>query len=140
MLNLLVMAFYGGAMPVRADALAAAGYAAPPGSVVLGSKDIVVQSTPLTLLSDWMVLAYGARTLIVSPGDLVALAGILYWLLCSYSIVERDSDDVISRHHGAVRPAHALVAGAERAAGPDTPGAAGRRQPDRRRKLVARSA
>src|SRR5262245_6608818 len=68
MLNLLVMAFHDGAMPVHAGVLAAAGLASPAGSVLWGSKDIVVHSAPLASLSDWVIFASGAHTLIASPG------------------------------------------------------------------------
>ena len=98
LLNLLVMAFHDGAMPVHAAVLTQAGYAAPPGAALLGSKDVVVQASPLALLSDWMVLSYGARTLIASPGDLIAVLGILYWLLFSHSTQERICHAVVSRH------------------------------------------
>jgi hypothetical protein len=98
MLNLLVMAFHDGAMPIQADVLTAAGGASPAGSVLWGSKDIVVHSAPLASLSDWMIFSSGAHTLIASPGDLIAAAGILYWLLFSRSIKEGLSHDVISRH------------------------------------------
>jgi hypothetical protein len=98
MLNLLVMAFYGGAMPVHVDLLAKASDAAPAGSVLLGSKDVVVQSAYLAPLSDWIVLLSGTRTIIASPGDLISVVGIVYWLLFSHPIKERDSHAVISRH------------------------------------------
>lgn len=97
MLNLLVMAFYGGAMPIRADVLAQLGHSVPHGSVMAGSKDVVVLSPYLALLSDWMVLLSGSRTLIVSPGDLIAVVGIVYWLLFSHSTKERVGYDVLSR-------------------------------------------
>jgi len=98
MLNLLAMAFHDGAMPIHADVLAQAGYPAPHGAALLGSKDVVVRAAPLALLSDWMVLSYGARTLIASPGDLLTVLGILYWLLFSHSTKERVCHAVVSRH------------------------------------------
>jgi hypothetical protein len=98
MLNLLVMAFHDGAMPIQADVLTAAGGASPAGSVLWGSKDIVVHSAPLASLSDWMIFSSGAHTLIASPGDLIAGAGILYWLLFSRSTKEGLTHDVISRY------------------------------------------
>jgi hypothetical protein len=98
MLNLLVMAFHDGAMPIRADVLAVVDTAAPVGALLWGSKDIVVHSAPLASLSDWMIFSAGARTLIASPGDLIAGAGILHWLLFSRSAKEGPSHDVISRH------------------------------------------
>lgn len=82
-LNLLVMAFYGGSMPIRADILAQGGAMAAPGTVLLGSKNVVVQSSPLWLLSDWIILSVGGWRLIASPGDLIAFVGIIWWLLLS---------------------------------------------------------
>ena len=98
MLNLLVMAFNDGAMPIHAAVLAAAGDGAPAGALLWGSKDVVVRSAPLAALSDWMIFSSGAHKLIASPGDLIAAAGILYWLLFSCSTKERHSHDGISRH------------------------------------------
>jgi hypothetical protein len=101
MLNFLAMAFHEGAMPVHLDVLLQAGYVAPPGATLLGSKDIVVHASPLGLLSDWIVLSLGERTLIVSPGDMLAVFGILYWLLSSYWSKERVYNAAISRYPSA---------------------------------------
>jgi hypothetical protein len=98
MLNLLVMAFHDGAMPIHTDLLVAAADAAPVGSVLWGSNDVVVHSAPLAPLSDWMIFSSGTRTLITSPGDMIAAGGILYWLLFSRSTKEGLSHDVISHH------------------------------------------
>jgi hypothetical protein len=98
MLNMLVMASYGGAMPIYSDVLAGVGHPLPHGSVMIGSKDVVVRSASLAPLSDWIVLLSGTRTIIASPGDLIAIAGIAYWLLFSHPIKEGDTHDVISRH------------------------------------------
>ena len=98
MLNLLPMAFHDGAMPVHASVLLEAGYVAQPGVALLGSKDVVVHASPLGMLSDWMVLSYGGQTLIASPGDVVAVIGLLYWLLWSRSNDERVCHAVVSRH------------------------------------------
>lgn len=81
-LNLLPMAFHGGAMPIHAATLAQFGDASVPGMLLAGSKDVVVASTPFALLSDWIVLP-SAITIVASPGDVVALLGILWWLLFS---------------------------------------------------------
>ena len=51
-LNLLVMGFHGGAMPIRADVLAAFGQVAAPGTILVGSKDVVIDTSALWLLSD----------------------------------------------------------------------------------------
>jgi Family of unknown function (DUF5317) len=97
MLNMLVMAFYGGAMPIHADTLAQLGHVVPHGSVMAGSKDVVIHSPSLALLTDWMVLLSGSRTIIASPGDLIAVVGIVYWLLFGHSTKERVRYDVLSR-------------------------------------------
>ncbi len=89
MLNLLVMACYGGAMPISTDVLAQLGHLAPHGVVMAGSKDVVIQSPNLALLSDWIILLSGSRIIVASPGDLIAVVGIAYWLLFSSSSKEK---------------------------------------------------
>jgi hypothetical protein len=84
MLNLLVMAFHGGAMPVHAATLAELGQPFAPGTLLMGSKDIVVQSATLWMLSDWLVLPAGVTTFVASPGDLIVLFGVVWWLLFSH--------------------------------------------------------
>lgn len=84
-MNLLVMAFHGGAMPIHAATLAQIGYSVAPGSLLMGSKDLVVQTATLGLLSDWLVLPAGATTFVASPGDLVVLIGVIWWLLFSHT-------------------------------------------------------
>src|SRR6476659_7624356 len=54
-MNLLIMAFHGGAMPIYADTLADIGHSFAPGTLLMGSKDVVVQSAALWSLSDWLV-------------------------------------------------------------------------------------
>jgi len=84
-LNLLVMGFHGGSMPVRADILLRAfGLAAAPGTILVGSKDVVIDASALWLLSDWIILSIGATKVIVSPGDLIIVAGVAWWLLFSH--------------------------------------------------------
>ena len=85
-------------MPIYSDVLAGVGHTLPHGSVMIGSKDVVVRSAYLAPLSDWIVLLSGTRTIIASPGDLIAIAGIAYWLLFSHPTKEGDTHDVISRH------------------------------------------
>jgi uncharacterized protein DUF5317 len=84
-MNMLAMAFHGGAMPVHASTLAALGQTIAPGTILAGSKDVVIQSSLLGLLADWLVIHIGSKAIIASPGDLLALAGITYWLLVSPS-------------------------------------------------------
>jgi Family of unknown function (DUF5317) len=88
-MNLVVMAFHGGAMPIQAEILARIGHSFVPGTLLMGSKDIVVQSAALWLLSDWLVLPAGATTFVASPGDLVVIVGVIWWLLLSHQ-EERD--------------------------------------------------
>jgi hypothetical protein len=83
-LNLLVMGWHGGSMPIRADVLASLGYAAAPGTVLVGSKDVVIDTSVLWLLSDWIILALGTKKVVVSPGDLLIVAGVVWWLLFSH--------------------------------------------------------
>lgn len=82
-LNMLAMAWHGGAMPVRADVLAELGYHVDAGALLAGSKDIVVHQSPLWLLSDWLPISTEFLTLIVSPGDILIAGGVLVWLLFS---------------------------------------------------------
>jgi Family of unknown function (DUF5317) len=89
-MNLLVMAFHGGAMPIHAETLARIGHTFAPGTLLMGSKDVVVESAVLWLLSDWLVLPAGATTYVVSPGDLVIIVGVIWWLLWSHPREERD--------------------------------------------------
>jgi len=89
-MNLLVMAFHGGAMPIRAETLAQIGHTFAPGTLLMGSKDVVVQSAMLWLLSDWLVLPAGATTYVASPGDVVVMVGVIWWLLFSHPREERN--------------------------------------------------
>lgn len=82
-MNLLVMAMHGGAMPVRADILADLGYHFDVGTLLAGSKDVVVHGSPFWMLSDWLAISTDLFTLLVSPGDLLIVGGILVWLLLS---------------------------------------------------------
>jgi hypothetical protein len=109
-LNLLVMGFHGGSMPVRADILRALGVVAAPGTVLVGSKDVVIDTSALWLLSDWIILSLRATKVIVSPGDLIIVAGVAWWLLFSHQ-PEKDQvhADIIDQTSLA-RTAHATVA------------------------------
>ena len=89
-MNLLVMAFHGGAMPIHAETLARIGYVFAPGTLLMGSKDVVVQSAALWMLSDWLVLPAGATTYVASPGDVVVMVGVIWWLLFSHPREERN--------------------------------------------------
>ena len=83
-MNLLPMALHGGSMPVHTDTVAAFGQIVAPDTLFIVSKDVVVQSSPLGLLADWLVFwVSSGKAVVASPGDLVVVAGVLYWLLVS---------------------------------------------------------
>lgn len=90
LLNMVVMGLHGGAMPIRADILAAIGQVVEPGTRLVGSKDVVVETTVLWLLSDWLTVRSELITIVASPGDLVVVAGLLIWLIFSHQ-PERDA-------------------------------------------------
>lgn len=81
--NMLPMALHGGAMPIDAAVLARTGHVFEPGTLLMGSKDIVVTDSFFWVLSDWIVLAAHPITIIASPGDLFVLVGMLCWLVFS---------------------------------------------------------
>lgn len=86
LLNLLPMAAHGGRMPIHIDAVSVhSGSTSAIGTLLVGSKDIVVSGSPLLLLSDHIPLVFNNFTLIASPGDLVVVAGVLWWLIASSS-------------------------------------------------------
>jgi hypothetical protein len=102
-MNLLIMAFHGGAMPIYADTLAGIGHSFAPGTLLMGSKDVVVQSAALWPLSDWLVLPTGAATFVASPGDLVVIVGVIWWLLFSHS---QERDHPMLTYRAAAAPAN----------------------------------
>lgn len=81
LLNLGTMLVHGGAMPVHPATLAQIGVSAATGTVLVGSKDLVADLTLTALLGDWIIIPLRVVTLVVSPGDLLVLAGIALWLL-----------------------------------------------------------
>jgi hypothetical protein len=80
-LNVLVMVLHGGRMPIETSVLARLGEMVSPGTILHGSKDIAVESSPLWMLSDWITLAVRGYSFVVSPGDVLVLTGLLWWLL-----------------------------------------------------------
>ena len=113
-LNLLVMGFHNGSMPVRADILLSTfGVVAAPGTILVGSKDVVIDTSALWLLSDWIILALGGKKVVVSPGDLIIVAGVAWWLLFSHK-PEKDlaHADIIDQT-GLARTAHTPATWAE---------------------------
>jgi hypothetical protein len=113
-LNLLVMAFHGGSMPIRADVLLRTfGVVAVPGTVLLGSKDVVIDTSALWLLSDWIILALGAKKVVVSPGDLIIVAGVAWWLLFSHQPEKDQSHADIIDQTGLARTAYTPTSWAE---------------------------
>jgi hypothetical protein len=109
-LNLLVMGFHGGSMPVRADILRSLGVVAAPGTIIVGSKDVVIDTSALWLLSDWIILSLGATKVIVSPGDLIIVAGVAWWLLFSHQPEKDQSHADTIDQTGLARTAHTPVA------------------------------
>lgn len=83
-LNLVVMAYHGGAMPIRSDVIKAIGESFDPGTALVTSKDTVVHSSPLWLLSDWIIIPTKPYPIVASPGDLLIIAGIIWWLFFSH--------------------------------------------------------
>jgi hypothetical protein len=112
-LNLLVMGFHGGSMPIRADVLAAFGQVARPGTVLVGSKDVVIDSSALWLLSDWIILAHGAKKVVVSPGDLIIVAGVGWWLLFSHRPEKEQAHADIIDQAGLARASYTPASWAE---------------------------
>jgi len=106
-LNLVAMAAHGGAMPIYVDVLARLGQIVTPGTVLHASKDVAVASSPLWVLSDWMVLSFGRSAIILSPGDLLVIIGIAWWLL--YSRDPRKDERYARINHRAAA-AHAVRA------------------------------
>lgn len=83
-LNLIVMAFHGGSMPILVETLERIGASVAPGTTLIGSKDLVVAETPFWFLVDWMtVFSFGEIKITSSPGDLIVVVGIFWWLLGS---------------------------------------------------------
>jgi hypothetical protein len=110
-LNLLVMGFHGGSMPVRADILHLSfGVVAAPGTILVGSKDVVIDTSALWLLSDWIILSLGATKVIVSPGDLIIVAGVAWWLLFSHQPEKDQAHADIVNQTSLARTAHTPVA------------------------------
>jgi Family of unknown function (DUF5317) len=112
-LNLLVMGFHGGSMPIRADILASLGQVAAPGTVLVGSKDVVIDTSALWLLSDWIILALGGKKVVVSPGDLIIVAGVAWWLLFSHKPEKDQAHADIIDQAGLARTAYAPTPWAE---------------------------
>lgn len=81
--NLLAMALHGGRMPIHTDLVAGLGAPSSVGTALAGSKDVVVSGSPILWLSDQFTVSFQHITLIASPGDIVVVAGILWWLFLS---------------------------------------------------------
>lgn len=87
-LNLIVIAANGGYMPVRPEALARIGYGEvayqmQPGSIVLGSKDVVLptQQAPLWMLGDVLVIPEPfPQPTAMSIGDVLLAVGVFLFI------------------------------------------------------------
>src|SRR5699024_7453085 len=75
-LNVLVMILHGGRMPIETSVLARLGEVVSPGTVLRGSKYIAVESSPLWMLSEWITLSARGYSFVVSPGDVLVMAGL----------------------------------------------------------------
>ena len=113
-LNLLVMGFHGGSMPVCADILLRAfDVIVAPGTILVGSKDVVIDTSALWLLSDWIILALGGKKVVVSPGDLIIIAGVAWWLLFSHKPEKDQAHADFIDQTGFARTAYTPAPGAE---------------------------
>ncbi|MEI7772858.1 MAG: DUF5317 family protein, partial [Chloroflexales bacterium] len=104
-LNLLVMALYGGSMPITSARLADLGGAAPAGSILLGAKDSVVDASPIWWLGDWMTIQRRPYSLTASPGDLLVAAGLARWLFAAARLTRSLNDDPSCPEHVGSLPA-----------------------------------
>jgi Family of unknown function (DUF5317) len=84
LLNLGTMLVHGGAMPIHPATLARIGIVASPGMALAGSKDVVADLPATALLGDWIILPLERIYLVVSPGDLLVVAGISAWLFAGH--------------------------------------------------------
>jgi hypothetical protein len=104
-LNLLVMALYGGSMPITSARLAELGSVAPAGSILIGAKDLVVDGSPIWWLGDWMTIQRPPYSLTASPGDLLVVAGLARWLFAATRLTRSLNDDPSSPEHVGSLPA-----------------------------------
>jgi hypothetical protein len=79
-LNALVVAAYGGRMPISASALPSAGRSLAPAVRIDPGHVLATPGAPLAFLGDTLLLGAGRVGLIVSPGDLVMAVGVA-WLV-----------------------------------------------------------
>lgn len=112
-LNLIVMVYHGGSMPIRADVLASIGHVAAPGTLLVGSKDVVVLSSLLWMLGDWIVIASGSAPVILSPGDLILFAGVVWWLLFSHQSEKENAHVKVGRNSDVARTTYTAAARAK---------------------------
>lgn len=89
LLNLLAMAPHGGRMPIHIDLVSGLVDTPRIGAALAGSKDVVVAGSPLLWLSDHIPISFQQFSLIASPGDLIVVIGILWWLLRSTPAARR---------------------------------------------------
>lgn len=108
-LNLIVMTYHRGSMPIRADVLASIGHSVAPGTLLVGSKDVVVQSSILWLLGDWIVIADGPTPVVLSPGDLILLAGVAWWLLLSHRSEKEHTHGKVGHDSDVARTTYAAI-------------------------------
>lgn len=82
--NALPMAAYGGRMPIHHSTLSQLGITAASGTLLAESKDIVTASqSPIMWLADWILLPTPLGMIAASPGDVVLVLGIFWWIWTS---------------------------------------------------------
>lgn len=119
LLNLVVMAYHNGAMPIALDTMRSVGYTGQVGALLHGSKDVIVGATPLALLADWIILPLGGdRYMVASPGDMLLAAGIGWWLWFS-GAAQRGKDDIRSLPTLSHRQQAATISGTKPAPSAD---------------------
>lgn len=109
-MNLLAMAWHRGYMPIRTDVLASIGQVVAPGTVLVGSKDVAVLTSPVWWLSDWLVVPLPSGPIVASPGDIVVVVGVLWWLVFSHRPEKEHIDVDISGNSNVGRAPSTTVA------------------------------
>lgn len=90
--NALAMAVHGGAMPLAPKVAQQLNVSEPAHMLLPRSKDVIGQDGIWLWLSDWLILQLPNILLVVSPGDICIVVGLVYWTcVCRYRIKFRSS-------------------------------------------------
>jgi hypothetical protein len=92
--NGVAMAIHGGAMPLDPAVADQLGLQATP-YLLQGSKDVIGQADLWQWLADWIVVRTSLFILVLSPGDLGILAGLLHWSCACRT--QRESRQIIDQ-------------------------------------------